>query len=29
VFSYAASPTFPTETWAASNYWVDVIFNPF
>jgi WD40 repeat protein/methionine-rich copper-binding protein CopC len=25
VYAYSATPTFPTNTWAASNYWVDVV----
>jgi hypothetical protein len=28
VFSYGSSPTFPTNSWQASNYWVDVLFAP-
>ena len=28
VFTYNATSAFPTETWASSNYWVDVIFQP-
>jgi len=27
VFAYGSSPTFPNQTYAASNYWVDVVFN--
>jgi hypothetical protein len=26
VFRYGASSVFPDQTWAASNYWVDVVF---
>ena len=26
VYSYAGTPTFPTDTFKATNYWVDVIF---
>ena len=28
VFSYGGSSRFPTGTWGASNYWVDVLFDP-
>jgi probable HAF family extracellular repeat protein len=28
VYAYASTSTFPTETYLASNYWVDVVFNP-
>lgn len=28
VYSYGTSNAFPTNTYAASNYWVDVLFNP-
>ncbi len=28
VYSYGSSPTFPSNTWQASNYWVDVLFAP-
>jgi hypothetical protein len=28
VYAYGASPTFPTSTWVASNYWVDLVFTP-
>jgi N,N-dimethylformamidase beta subunit-like, C-terminal/Domain of unknown function (DUF4082)/Fibronectin type III domain/Bacterial Ig domain len=28
VYDYAASSTFPTSTYHASNYWVDVVFSP-
>ena len=28
VYAYGAEPSFPTETWASSNYWVDVSFDP-
>lgn len=28
VYAYAATSTFPTTGWQASNYWVDVIFQP-
>jgi len=27
VYAYAPTATFPTNTWNASNYWVDVVFN--
>lgn len=27
LFAYGSSPNFPTQTWNASNYWVDVIFS--
>ena len=27
VYTYAASSVFPTSTWNATNYWVDVVFN--
>ncbi|MGO4611005.1 DUF4082 domain-containing protein, partial [Variovorax sp. 2RAF20] len=27
VFSYGANSTFPTSSYQASNYWVDVVFN--
>jgi hypothetical protein len=27
VYKYAAAPTFPTSSFQASNYWVDVVFN--
>jgi len=26
VFAYSASSTFPTNSYQASNYWVDVVF---
>ncbi|MDP3494090.1 MAG: DUF4082 domain-containing protein, partial [Hyphomonadaceae bacterium] len=26
VYSYASSPTMPTDSWNAANYWVDVVF---
>jgi hypothetical protein len=26
VYAYSGSPVFPTSTWSASNYWVDVVF---
>ncbi len=28
VYAYGSSSSFPTNTWNASNYWVDVVFNP-
>jgi N,N-dimethylformamidase beta subunit-like protein/uncharacterized protein DUF4082/fibronectin type III domain protein len=28
VFAYSASSTFPTSTFGAANYWVDVVFSP-
>ncbi|AKG23983.1 hypothetical protein IJ00_24135 [Calothrix sp. 336/3] len=28
VYVYSSTPTFPNSSYAASNYWVDVIFNP-
>jgi hypothetical protein len=28
VYSYSSSPVFPTLTYNASNYWVDVMFSP-
>ncbi|MEN9419476.1 MAG: hypothetical protein RI988_3096 [Pseudomonadota bacterium] len=28
VYAYAGAPTFPSSTWRASNYWVDVVFTP-
>ena len=28
VYAYGDSPTYPTESWDASNYWVDVLFIP-
>ena len=28
VYSYGPSNTFPTSTWNASNYWVDVVYSP-
>jgi hypothetical protein len=28
LFLYTATPAFPTDTWQASNYWVDVVFTP-
>ncbi|HXY38235.1 MAG TPA: DUF4082 domain-containing protein, partial [Vicinamibacteria bacterium] len=28
VYAYATTPTFPTSTYNAENYWVDVLFNP-
>ncbi len=28
VYAYGASPTFPTASWNATNYWVDVLFAP-
>jgi hypothetical protein len=28
VFKYSTSPVFPTETWNATNYWVDVVYAP-
>ena len=28
VFRYGASNVFPNQTWTASNYWVDVVFQP-
>jgi hypothetical protein len=28
VYAYASSSTFPTSSWNASNYWVDVLFDP-
>ncbi|WZO95877.1 DUF4082 domain-containing protein [Isosphaeraceae bacterium EP7] len=28
VFRYGSEGGFPTETWKATNYWVDVVFNP-
>ena len=28
VFAYGASSAFPTQTWNAANYWVDVVFSP-
>jgi hypothetical protein len=28
LYAYASAPTFPTATWRASNYWVDVVFSP-
>jgi hypothetical protein len=28
VFLYGAAPSFPTDTYGAGNYWVDVIFTP-
>jgi hypothetical protein len=27
LYAYAGAPTFPTATWRASNYWVDVVFS--
>jgi len=27
VFAYSASSTFPTNSYQASNYWVDVVFS--
>ena len=29
VYAYGDSSSFPTSTFASSNYWVDVVFNPF
>src|SRR6185436_7539451 len=26
IYRYAASPSFPDQTWQASNYWVDIVF---
>jgi hypothetical protein len=28
VFAYGSASTFPRNTYRASNYWVDVVFNP-
>ena len=28
VFAYGTSSAFPTQTWNAANYWVDVVFSP-
>lgn len=28
VYKYSSTITFPTDTWNASNYWVDVVFKP-
>ena len=28
VYAYGSGPAFPASTWNASNYWVDVVFNP-
>ena len=28
VYAYGASSVFPTQTWNAANYWVDVVFSP-
>ena len=28
VYSYAGTPTFPTSTFTAANYWVDPVFSP-
>jgi hypothetical protein len=28
VYAYGAAPSFPTNTYQSSNYWVDVLFNP-
>lgn len=28
LYAYAGAPTFPSATWRASNYWVDVVFTP-
>ncbi|MCX7592607.1 MAG: DUF4082 domain-containing protein [Fischerella sp.] len=28
VYTYTANPAFPTSSYAASNYWVDIVFNP-
>jgi hypothetical protein len=28
VFAYSSSPAFPTGSWNATNYWVDVLFSP-
>ena len=28
VYAYGASPTFPTSSYNATNYWVDVLFAP-
>ena len=28
VFAYGTTPAFPTQTWNAANYWVDVVFSP-
>ncbi|OYY80760.1 MAG: hypothetical protein B7Y33_03045, partial [Hydrogenophilales bacterium 16-62-9] len=27
IYAYAASTTFPTSTYLATNYWIDVVFN--
>src|SRR5262249_21202904 len=27
VYNYSSSSSFPNNTWSASNYWVDVVFN--
>ena len=29
VFQYGTTPSFPTQTYTSSNYWVDVVFNSF
>ena len=28
VYAYGATPAFPTNSWNATNYWVDVLFAP-
>ena len=28
VYAYGATSVFPTQTWSAANYWVDVVFSP-
>jgi hypothetical protein len=28
VYRYGSTPSFPSNTYSASNYWVDVVFNP-
>jgi len=28
VYAYGASSAFPSQTWSATNYWVDVVFSP-
>jgi Domain of unknown function (DUF4082) len=28
IYAYGGSVSFPTNTWQASNYWVDVLFEP-
>jgi uncharacterized protein DUF4082 len=28
VYRYGPSSTFPDQSWASSNYWVDVVFEP-